>query len=73
MSAKDFTRKYTTLDTLERKKAENMIRLEEYKNYYVYGKYKDGKLLYKECFLKVDIDGVPVIKLVNAYKRHWLW
>ena len=35
-------------------------RIKEYKNFYLYGKYdKDGNLLYRECFSKFDIDGVP--------------
>jgi len=59
MRQKYVTFSYTTGDPTERQKANSMVRLEEYDNYYVYGKYRDGKLLYKECFQKVDIDNLP--------------
>lgn len=50
---------YGTNDANEIKRAESMVRLEEYDNFYVYGKFRDGKLLYKECFLKIDLDHLP--------------
>ena len=39
-------------------KSQEMERIKEYENFYLYGKFKNGKLLYRECFLKQDIDGV---------------
>lgn len=42
-------------------------RLAEYESFYLYGRYdREGNLLYKECFSKYDIDGVPKYN----YKRH---
>ena len=37
---------------------ENFKLIKEYKKYYLYGYEVHGKILYRECFLKVDIDGV---------------
>ena len=42
-------------------------RIKEYKNFYLYGRYdREGNLLYRECFSKFDIDGVPVQKLLRG-------
>lgn len=37
---------------------ENFKFIKEYEKYYLYGYEEKGKILYKECFLKTDIDGV---------------
>ena len=33
--------------------------LKEYNKFYLYGYMDKGKILYKECFSKQDIDGIP--------------
>lgn len=59
---------------LERDRVKDFKFIKEYKHYYLYGKYKDGKLLYKECFSKFDIDGVVSIQPVRQpYKRFNIW
>ena len=39
-------------------KSQDMQKIKEYNNFYLYGKFHNGRLLYKECFRKSDIDGV---------------
>lgn len=42
------------------KLANGYVRIAEYKDYYLYEKRdKDGNFLYRECFSKFDVDGVP--------------
>ena len=39
---------------------DNFIFLKEYSKYYLYAYVDDnGREFYKECFLKIDIDGIP--------------
>lgn len=68
LSKREYHR-YDTCSELEKKKAEQGYRrLEEYEDFYLYGKYnKDGVLLYKECFSKFDIDGAmkQVARVLN--------
>ena len=42
----------------EKMRAKGFRLLEEYECFYLYGKYENDQLLYKECFSKFDIDGV---------------
>ena len=53
---------------------ENFKLIKEYEKYYLYGYEQDGKILYKECFLKVVVDGVkgtPKVERGNTGKyRH---
>lgn len=52
-------RQYDVLSELEKQRAHrDFARLKEYEHYYLYGRVVDGKILYKECFSKFDIDGV---------------
>ena len=32
--------------------------IKEYEKYYLYGYEENGKILYRECFLKTEVDGV---------------
>lgn len=50
---------YEKITKSEKKRAQGFELIKEYEDYYLYGKYVDGKLLYRECFSKFDIDGVP--------------
>lgn len=49
---------YEKITRSEKKRAEGFELIKEYEDFYLYGKYKDGELLYRECFSKFDIDGV---------------
>lgn len=51
---------YLSMPGQEKKKVleKGFARLAEYEYFYLYGKIKDDKVLYRECFSKFDIDGV---------------
>ena len=50
---------YMYIPKREKEKIKGFKILDEYEEFYLCGKYDDhGKLLYKECFTKFDIDGV---------------
>lgn len=52
-------RQYDVVSALEKQRAQrDFARLKEYEHYYLYGRVLDGKIIYKECFSKIDIDGV---------------
>jgi hypothetical protein len=51
---------------------ENFKLIKEYKKYYLYGYEVDGKILYRECFLKVDIDGVIATPKVTGNTSKYL-
>lgn len=57
-------KQYDVVSNMEKRRAErDFVRLKEYKHFYLYGKVdKDNNVLYKECFSKIDIDGVQNIK-----------
>lgn len=56
---------------------ENFKLIKEYEKYYLYGYEQDGKILYKECFLKVVVDGVEKFDKskkrgnITTYKKLW--
>ena len=51
---------------------EGYKRIAEYPSFYLYGKYdRYGNLLYRECFSKFDVDGVPARKKLS--KPRWLY
>lgn len=52
-------KQYDKLGELEVKRYKDFDVIEEYEFFYLCGKFINGKLLYKECFSKFDIDGVP--------------
>lgn len=59
---------YDVVANNEKNRAKGFVKLKEYENFYLYGKYDEqGNLLYKECFSKFDIDGVQ-----NRPKRWFL-
>ena len=50
---------YVSAPIAERDRVKEFKFIKEYQYYYLYGKYDiNGKLLYRECFNKFDIDGV---------------
>lgn len=58
----------------EKERAKNFQLIKEYKTYYLYGRYtQDGKLLYRECFSKFDIDGVNPQKRPRKVYLSWKW
>ena len=62
---------YMECSEFEKKKVLNGYKqLKAYKDYYLYGKYIniDGRevLIYKECFSRFDIDGVPKRERVRS-------
>lgn len=63
---------YKSIPNQEKKRSEGFERLEEYEYFYLCGRYRDGRLLYKECFSKFDIDGVtnPKMKRECVGKTH---
>lgn len=40
----------------EKLRMQEMAILKEYDDYYLCGKIKDGKVLYRECFMKSEVD-----------------
>ena len=56
MSKGAIGQKYFTESARQREKFRDFEILKEYKYYYLCGKFVDGKLLYKECFSKFDVD-----------------
>lgn len=81
-------RMYTTCPEYEKRRFKSgFIVLEEYEDFYLCGRVnKDNKVIYKECFSKFDIDGVPetprggtpfwkgmIIKNTNKKKRWFQW
>lgn len=53
------TKDYGKVGELEVRRYKDFDLLKEYEYFYLCGKHQNGKLLYKECFSKFDVDGVP--------------
>ena len=52
------SRSYITRPNEEKKRMEGFEIIKEYNDYYLCGKFVNGKLLYRETFSKFDIDGI---------------
>lgn len=66
--------KYENCAAYEREKLKDgYVRIAEYKDYYLYEKRdRDGKFLYRECFSKFDVDGVPKRPRIKK-APYWTW
>ncbi len=65
------TGNWKKISKFEKLRAKDFAILKEYTHYYLCGKIKDGKVLYKECFSKFDIDGVaPTEKPIKHYCKY---
>ncbi len=63
---------YGKIGELEVRKFREFDLLKEYEHFYLCGKHQNGKLLYKECFSKFDVDGIePQEGMKAIYKRRW--
>ena len=47
--------------------------LKEYQSYYLCERIYKGKSLYRECFSKVDVDGVQTVKVVREASSKVGW
>jgi hypothetical protein len=65
--------KYSSVSDETKARYKGFEKIKEYEHFYLCGRYTDdGKLLYKECFSKFDVDGVKVMhKSREPYTQWW--